>query len=166
MSSPITSMQIHATCLSFAEGQGVLLLGDSGSGKSDLALRLIDAGATLVADDRVDVQLQHGQLVASAPAALASLLEVRGVGIMKMPYIPWANVSLAVQLVDRTSVERLPEPAFAEFLGVSIPRVSLCAFDVSTPLKIKLVMQSCVQDSMHPSETLLEPAGRLKLVSR
>ena len=72
--------QVHGTCIAI-DGAGVLLRGPSGCGKSDLALRLIDGGAVLVADDRVSLEARAGDLVASAPDALAGLLEVRGVGI-------------------------------------------------------------------------------------
>ena len=74
--------QIHATCVDI-EGAGVLLLGPSASGKSDLALRLMDGGARLVADDRVDLALEDGRLVASAPKDIASRIEVRGLGILE-----------------------------------------------------------------------------------
>ncbi len=96
-------MQIHASCAA-REGHGVLLLGPSGSGKSDLLLRLLDRGFALVADDRVD--LTAG--VASAPAALAGLLEVRGLGVVHLPYVACAQVALAVEL---GMGERMPNPA-------------------------------------------------------
>ncbi|WP_158742838.1 HPr kinase/phosphorylase [Acidisphaera sp. L21] len=96
-------MQIHASCAA-REGHGVLLLGPSGSGKSDLLLRLLDRGFTLVADDRVE--LTDG--VASAPAALVGLLEVRGLGLVRLPYLASAHVALAVSL---NVGERLPAPA-------------------------------------------------------
>lgn len=97
------SMQIHASCAA-REGKGVLLLGPSGSGKSDLLLRLLDRGFALVADDRVD--LADG--VASAPAALAGLLEVRGLGVVRLPHISSARLALAVEL---GAGERMPGPA-------------------------------------------------------
>ena len=97
------SMQLHASCAA-REGHGVLLLGPPGSGKSDLLLRLLDRGFALVADDRVD--LADG--VASAPAALAGLLEVRGLGLFRLPYMASAPVALAVQL---GAGMRLPSPA-------------------------------------------------------
>jgi HPr kinase/phosphorylase len=96
-------MQIHASCAA-RQGHGVLLLGPSGSGKSDLVLRLLQEGWSLVADDRVE--LENG--VASAPPALAGLLEVRGLGILRLPFEPVAPVALAVELGRG---ERLPAPA-------------------------------------------------------
>ena len=96
-------MQIHASCAA-REGQGVLLLGPSGSGKSDLLLRLLDHGFALVADDRVD--LSDG--MASAPPALAGLLEVRGLGVVRLPHLACVPVALAVEL---GAGERLPLPS-------------------------------------------------------
>ncbi|ALJ38726.1 aldolase [Azospirillum sp. Sp 7] len=117
---------------------GVLLRGPSGSGKSDLALRMIDAGALLVADDRVELRVDRGRLMARAPAALAGLLEVRGVGIMPMPTVTEVEIRLVVDLVPRDAVERLPEEEAAELLDRPVPRLALCPFDASTPAKLKL----------------------------
>lgn len=117
---------------------GVLLRGPSGSGKSDLALRMIDAGALLVADDRVELRVDQGRLMARAPAALAGLLEVRGVGLMPMPAVAEAEVGLVVDLVPREAVERLPDEEAAELLGRAVPRLALYPFDASTPAKLKL----------------------------
>ncbi|MHA1114324.1 MAG: HPr kinase/phosphorylase, partial [Alphaproteobacteria bacterium] len=85
---------VHATCVSLW-GAGILLRGPSGSGKSDLALRLIDGGAVLVADDQVSLELRDGGLFASPPAATAGKLEVRGVGIVTVPFDEEAPMRLA-----------------------------------------------------------------------
>lgn len=130
--------QIHATCVD-VDGFGVLLLGPPGAGKSDLALRLIgDARNRLVADDRVDLSVGHGLLRAAPPAALAGKLEVRGVGIVAVEYLPETTVRLAVELVEAAAVERLPEPAGAAWLGVEIPLVRLAAFEASSADKVRL----------------------------
>ncbi len=100
------SVNIHATCVRFG-GAGVLLIGRSGAGKSDLALRLIGRGAILVADDRCDMSVERDRLVARAPRTIAGLLEVRGVGIVTLPHAPRAAIALVVDLSGR--VERLPE---------------------------------------------------------
>lgn len=97
-------MQIHASCAA-RDGAGVLLLGRSGCGKSDLLLRLLDADFELVADDRVEIEA--GQ--ARAPDALAGLLEVRGFGIVRLPYRAAATLVLAVEL-DAATAPRLPLP--------------------------------------------------------
>ena len=111
-------VNIHATCVVLARAAptfgarhdaGVLIMGKSGAGKSDLALRLIERGAILVADDRTDLLLTGGSLIARAPANLRGLMEVRGVGIVAVPCAPKTRVSLAVTL-DGTRASRLPEP--------------------------------------------------------
>jgi serine kinase of HPr protein (carbohydrate metabolism regulator) len=136
------SSQIHATCVALPEG-GVLLRGESGAGKSDLALRLIDGGARLVADDRTDLVREGDRLIARAPAAIAGLIEARGVGILRLPPERLAAevaVVLIVDLVDATSVERLPETTREALLGVWLPRVALAPFEASAPAKIRLAL--------------------------
>lgn len=106
-------MQVHASCAAH-DGSGVLLIGPAGSGKSDLLLRLIDRGFDLVADDRVEIE--GG--VARAPAALAGLLEVRGLGIIQLPYRACVPLALVVAM-GRS--ERLPEPT--QHLGLPLIHV-------------------------------------------
>jgi serine kinase of HPr protein (carbohydrate metabolism regulator) len=134
---PDPMTQIHATCVE-VDGVGVLLRGPSGSGKSDLALRLIDGGARLVADDRTDLAVEDGRLVASCPAALAGRLEARGVGIGPVPSLPRVRVGLVVDLVAPEAVERLPEPATCLIAGMAIPRLALAPFEASAPAKLRL----------------------------
>ena len=131
------SMQLHASCI-VIQGKGVLLLGDSGSGKSDLAIRLMSRGAMLVADDQVEITLANQTLYASPPATLRGMVEARGVGIMHVPYVELVPLALAVKLVPRDAVERMPEPAFFDCLGAKLPLLSLHAFDLSTADKICL----------------------------
>jgi serine kinase of HPr protein (carbohydrate metabolism regulator) len=129
--------RLHATCVLLA-GTGVLLRGPSGSGKSDLALRLIDGGGRLVADDQVLVEARDGALFARAPASLHGLLEVRGLGILRLGAEAEAPLSLLVDLVPEGAVERLPEPASEDLLGVALPRLALHAFHASAPAKLRL----------------------------
>jgi HPr kinase/phosphorylase len=97
-------MRVHASCAA-RDGDGVLLLGPPGAGKSDMVLRLMDHGFVLVADDGVEIEDGHAR-----PAdGLAGLLEVRGLGICRLPHLPSARLRLAVMLGP--SVPRLPEPA-------------------------------------------------------
>lgn len=132
---------VHASCVD-VDGQGVLLLGKSGSGKSDLALRLIDEGAQLVADDQVHLVAKNEELYASAPGRLTGLLEVRGVGILRLPYRREVRLRLAVRNVFETEVERYPHAQYYDCEGVRIPLCSLCAFDHSTPAKIRAVLRA------------------------
>lgn len=133
-------IQIHASCVAFDEG-GVLLRGPSGAGKSDLALRLIDRGARLVADDRVDLDRHGGRVRARAPAALAGLMEIRGLGIVRMPFAAEADVALVVDLVPRGEVERLPEEQAEKMLGARVRRVAIDPFEGSAPLKVSIALR-------------------------
>lgn len=138
--------QVHASCVELA-GIGILLRGPSGCGKSDLALRLIDGGARLVADDRVDLSLEDGRLLASAPAALAGRIEVRGIGILSAPAVASAPVLLACDLVRGDEVERLPDVASCAYLGVSVPLVALAPFESSAPAKLRLAARALIADN-------------------
>lgn len=134
---------IYATCVSI-KGAGVLLLGKSGSGKSDLALRLIEnKEAVLVADDRTDICLKEGTVYAYASDNIKGLLEVRGIGLIKFAYVEDIPVKLAVELVeDAKKVERMPEAEFFEIKGCRIPLIKLYAFEVSAADKIVIKLKS------------------------
>jgi HPr kinase/phosphorylase len=123
-------MQIHASCAA-REGHAVLLLGPSGSGKSDLLLRLLDRGFALVADDQVE--LSGG--IASAPAALAGLMEVRGLGIVRLPHLAAARVALAVEL---RAGDRLPAPATHALSGR--PLVCIDPASPSAPERVVMAL--------------------------
>ena len=137
-------IQIHATCLAI-DGHGVLLRGPSGSGKSDLALRLIDAGALLVADDRVDLTRAADTLTATTPTALSGLIEVRGMGIIRMAHEQTATevspVACVIDLVAVEDVERLPEPATVELCGIEIAWLRLDGQTASAAAKVRLAVQ-------------------------
>ena len=107
---------IHATCINL-NSKGVLILGDSGSGKSDLALRLITMfSAKLVGDDRINIKKNNGNIIASSPDVLKGLLEVRGVGIIKIDYKEETSVDLVIKLTSE-KIERMPKlsPFFSVF---------------------------------------------------
>ncbi len=136
---------VHGTCIE-VDGVGVLLRGPSGSGKSDLALRLIDSGALLVSDDQVVVENSAGRLLASAPETIAGLLEVRGVGLMTMPSAAESPLGLVVDLAPAGHVPRLPEPATVDLEGTSLPMLRLDPFEVSAPAKLRLSVRALSQD--------------------
>ena len=129
---------VHATCVALGE-RGVLLRGAPGAGKSDLALRLIDSGAMLVADDQVALSVSGGRLLARPPAAIAGLLEVRGVGLVRLPFRRRATVVLAVDLVAAADVPRLPEVEEVEVAEVSVPRYMLDPFAATAVAKLRLL---------------------------
>lgn len=116
----------------------MLLRGPSGSGKSDLALRLIDGGAMLVADDQVALSVEEGRLVARAPATLAGLLEVRGIGIVGFAALESAPVALVIDIAPAAAVERMPEADSVELLGVTVRRLTLDAREPSAAAKVRV----------------------------
>lgn len=142
---------IHGTCLAVGDA-GVLLLGQPGSGKSDLALRMIDGegsgltgvarGARLVADDQVAVRRQEGKLIASAPPALAGKLEVRGLGIVALAAEPEVTLRLAVRLTPAGEIERLPdlERSRMDILGLALPLVLIDPESASAPARIRAAL--------------------------
>ncbi len=130
---------VHGTCVAL-DGIGVLLRGPSGSGKSDLALRLIDGGAALIADDQTRLEVADGRLVASAPEAIAGRLEVRGLGLVPVASAAAAPLGLVVDLVARRAVERLPDPAEAGFLDHSVPLLRLWPFAGSAAAQVRLAV--------------------------
>ncbi len=131
-------MQTHHGTVVDIAGVGVLLRGPSASGKSDLALRLMDRGATLVADDQFLVRSGSRGAIASAPDTLYGLLEVRGLGILSVPAIKTTPIRLIVDLVARELVPRLPEPTPKDMAGHPVSVIQLNAFEHSAPLKIEL----------------------------
>ena len=133
-------MLLHASCVAIG-GKAVLLAGAPGAGKSDLALRLIDGGAQLVADDQTLLQREGNALIAAPPASIEGLLEVRHVGLVKMPFLASAPVVLYVELVTSDAVlERLPEGDPVFLLDRPVQRLRLPAFIASTPAKIRAAL--------------------------
>ena len=130
-------MRLHASCAARPGPDGydaILLQGPPGAGKSDLLLRLIDRGFQLVADDQVCIEAH----IASAPAALAGLLEVRGLGIFRLPYIPAARLRLVIRLGVQPI--RLPEPEAHPELG--LPVVTIDPAGPSAPMRAALALDA------------------------
>jgi HPr kinase/phosphorylase len=134
----------HATAI-LAGPRALLIRGPSGSGKSHLAWRLIEAARTgslafarLVADDRVALTAVNGRLIAAAPHKIAGLLELRGEGIVRVPYEPMAIIGLVVDLAS-DDAGRMPEAAStrAELLGVRLPRLPVAKGADPLPLVLE-----------------------------
>lgn len=134
----ISSETLHATAVAIG-GRAVLLEGASGTGKSDLALRLIDRGAVLISDDQTLLVRSGDQLVARAPATIAGRMEVRGIGIVDFPHVADVPLGLIVRLVDEPP--RMPERRARRIAGIAVREVGFPAFQASTPIKIELALR-------------------------
>jgi serine kinase of HPr protein (carbohydrate metabolism regulator) len=137
----------HGTLVKLLPG-AALLRGPSGSGKSDLAFRLIDRGAVLVADDRVAVWADGDRLIGAPPKALAGLIELRGIGIVEFPYMKEAAIDLVVDLVDSGEIERLPEDRSCEILGLELPLTAVAPFETSAPLKVEMMAKAIARKQL------------------
>jgi serine kinase of HPr protein (carbohydrate metabolism regulator) len=135
---------VHATCIAF-DGHGILLRGPSGSGKSDLALRAIDRGAQLVADDQVILVRDGPDMIASAPASLYGLIEIRGLGIMRMDAAAQARIALVADMTDSHAIERLPERHHCDIDGVNLPWLALAPFEASAPVKLRFALMAALE---------------------
>ena len=137
MSKQLSSEMVHATTVA-KDGRGVVIAGRSGSGKSDLALRLIDRGFVLVSDDQTMISKSGERLIATAPGTIRGKLEVRGIGILEMPNAESAAVSLWVELTNE--IKRLPDGEKHMILGIDVPQISLDAMTASAPIKVELAL--------------------------
>lgn len=136
---------IHATTVDI-DGFGVLILGPSGTGKSDLALRLIqNKNAVLVADDQTLVKNENSKLIATTPKSIEGLIEIRGIGIVKMPFKPQTEIKLCVSSASKEDIERLPSSSFFEIEGVKVPQMSLDFFESSAPDKIVFKLKTLLE---------------------
>ena len=138
MKPRLSSENLHASCVAI-DGRAILISGPSGSGKSDLSLRLLDRGFTLVSDDRTIVRTEGGTLVASAPDTIKGKLEVRGIGIVEVDQVQDVPLALVVELA--TEIERLPDDSRErQILGIGVPLISVDARAASAPSKVALAL--------------------------
>ena len=151
----------HGTAIAVS-GRAALIVGPSGAGKSDLALRclavaptaLIPAAAQLVGDDRLIISLAGGRLRVAAPETICGMLEVRGMGILKVPYVASAELALVVDLVAPGAVERFPDPLpTRSYLGVNVPMLRLAPFEAAAPVKLLLALSLATQSPGKAPET-------------
>jgi serine kinase of HPr protein (carbohydrate metabolism regulator) len=137
----LSSDRLHATAVAIG-GVAVLIEGPSGSGKSDLALRLIDRGAVLISDDQTLLIRAGSRLLARPPQTIAGKLEVRGVGILSMPHVADIPVAMLVTLQDQ--VQRMPDRRIRRIAGIDVPEVAIEPFHSSAPIKIELALRNGV----------------------
>jgi serine kinase of HPr protein (carbohydrate metabolism regulator) len=136
--SRLSAESLHASTVAL-DGRAVMISGPSGSGKSDLALRLIDRGFKLVSDDQTLVRRSGERLVASAPPNIAGKIEVRGIGILDVDTVSDVPVALLVELTS--DIQRLPDDDRERpILGISLPLISIDAMTASAAAKVALAL--------------------------
>jgi serine kinase of HPr protein (carbohydrate metabolism regulator) len=133
--------QLHANCVGIGD-YALLLRGASGSGKSSISLRLINAGGFLIADDRTNLVARDGRLIATAPPPIAGMCEVRGIGIVRgLPRHSEGDVRVVIDLVaDAALVERMPHGTSEEICGIKLPRWTLWASDPALEARIRVAL--------------------------
>tara|TARA_R100000501_G_scaffold10060_1_gene19785 strand:+ start:67531 stop:67956 length:426 start_codon:yes stop_codon:yes gene_type:complete len=132
----------HASCVRLGSA-GILLTGPSGSGKSDLALQLIDRGAMLVADDQVELSVDDDRLFGACIAGFSGMIEVRGIGIVRLDAVA-EPVHLTHHFELGEAMERLPAPRSCTFLGIALPTWRLDPRAPSAALKVALTIEKGV----------------------
>ena len=135
--------QVHSTSV-VLDDNGILITGDSGSGKSDLALRLIDNGATLISDDVTICKKQINHIFLSSPRETKGLLEVREVGIITVPFVEQIKLRMVVKLINK-ELERLPKKRIYKLLGVDIPLLTINGLNSSSVIKVKVKLNEITE---------------------
>ena len=134
----LSAETIHASTVAL-DGRAVMITGPSGSGKSDLALRMLDRGFTLVSDDQTIVKRDGDRLLATAPPTIAGKLEIRGIGIVEMEHVSDVPVALLVELTSE--LQRLPDDSRERpILGARLPLITIDALTASAPSKVALAL--------------------------
>lgn len=135
----LSSETVHASAVSIA-GHAVLISGRPGSGKSDLALRLIDRGAVLVSDDYTIITRSGKKLLASPPETIRGRIEVRGIGLVELPHETAVPVALVIDIDE--PVPRMPEPDRTRLIAnIEVPLFALAAYDASAPIKVEQIIK-------------------------
>lgn len=133
--------RVYGTCIAI-NGRAILFRGPSASGKSDLALRVVEAGGQLVADDQTLLTREHDTLVATSPETISGRIEIRGIGILPVPAVRRAPLSLVMDLVPSEQIERFPDPRCCQYLGIDVPLLNIAPFEVSAAAKVRLALTS------------------------
>ena len=136
-------INIHATTIEYKK-KGIMIMGESSSGKSDLALRMImQKKAKLIADDRTEIAIKNGKIIAFCPQNIKNMIEVRGVGIMKIKAKKSTTISLVVELVkSREEIERMPKKETFMFADACVEKIRLYPFECSAPDKVVIKLES------------------------
>mgnify|MGYP001273903919 FL=1 len=132
-------MKVHGTSVSI-DGDGVLFRGPPGSGKSDLALRMINFGAQLVSDDQVCMTRRNNNIFMSSPPTIRNSMEVRGIGIVNTIAQKEAPLILVLNMLPNNVTSRMPIWQLCTFLDIKVPAVEFAPFEISAHLKVKLAI--------------------------
>ena len=132
-------MKVHGTSVSI-DGDGILFRGPPGSGKSDLALRMINYGAQLVSDDQVCLTRRNDNIFMSSPPTIRNSMEVRGIGIVNTVAQKEAPLILVLNMLPNNAASRMPIWQLCTFLDVKVPAVEFAPFEISAHLKVKLAI--------------------------
>lgn len=139
---------VHATAVEIG-GHAIMLRGPSGSGKSDLALRLIDRGAKLISDDIVHIEASGGSLLVTCAPNIAGQIEVRGVGICSVDYVQSAPLRLVVEFASE--IDRMPSEQEQTLIhNYAVPLLKLDPFEASSVLKVELALRSVIDAGLLP----------------
>ena len=138
---PMSDEIIHASSVVFC-GKGILIRGASGAGKSSLALRLVDAGGSLIADDRTALRFEKNQLLASPPLAIAGLIEIRGLGLRHMAFVKESRIDFCLDCAAYQTIARMPENATVTLHGAALPLYQIDPFEAAAVAKIRAIIQT------------------------
>ncbi|GAA0483867.1 HPr kinase/phosphorylase [Parasphingorhabdus litoris] len=135
----------HASCVAI-QAAGIMLSGPSGAGKSDLALRLIDRGATLISDDYVELHDDGNQIRLNAPAKIAGKIEIRSLGIFDCKHV--SNIPLRLQVILKSKTERFPlDNQLETIMTMAIPTITINPAEASAPIKVEKALQRLLQET-------------------
>ncbi|HWA63433.1 MAG TPA: HPr kinase/phosphorylase [Caulobacteraceae bacterium] len=157
-------MILHAGLIALrcdGEWLGALIEGPSGAGKSDLALRALDQGFRLVADDRTVVFVSEGRLYGRAPDTLAGLIEARGVGILAVTPLPFARIGLRLRCTaEMSQPERLPDPHIESLMGVDVASLDMAPLEPAAPAKVRRALEGLGRRAQQAYQAPFAPSAR------